>query len=156
MQYFLFLDALAYCYDDMDTIPDLDVTRYDSDNPSQPINPDEPWTSSGEYGPSLFIVFDEPTRVNQVEITTESGNSVMVKIGVSFKPKPSPVDLELFGGNQVPVTSGKRLDIPEVPAITNVYYLEITFYSTETLTVKVYGCIERGESVCFKYCVFLR
>ena len=129
----------------MDTIPDLTVTRYDSDNPTQPISPLEPWTSSGEDGPSLLVVFSEPTRVNQLEITTESGNSVTVKIGVSFKPSPLPVDLELFGGTTVPVISGKRLNIPAEPDITNVYSLQIIFYSTETLTIKVYGCLEKGE-----------
>lgn len=141
-----FLFSEAYCYDDMDTIPDLNVRRYDSSDPAVEISPDEPWASTGEFGPKFTIEFTEPTRINQLEFDTTSGNSVKVTIGVSFKLTPLPIDLLLFGGQPVEVNSRERLDIPPVPEIhvSNVFFIHLIFHFYDSQTIKVFGCVEKG------------
>ena len=135
---------IVYCYDDMDTIPDLNVRRYDSNNPSVDISPDQPWASKGEFGPMFTIEFTKPTRINQLEITTTSGDRVKVTIGVSFKEQPLPIDLVLFGGEPVQVDSGERLDIPSIPEVTDVFFIHLIFHFFDSQTVKVFGCTEKG------------
>ena len=135
----------AYCYDDMDGIPGLTVTRYDSSDLNTPISPETPWKSVGETGPSFIMVFSEATQINQLEFKTESGGKVRVVIRVSTNPDPTSFDRDLFGGAPVDVNSGERLDIPSPPAVTNVYVIQITFITTESQTVKVFGCTVPGK-----------
>ena len=128
----------------MDTIPNLNVRRYSSDNPSEEIPPDQPWTSTGQEGPTLRIEFNEPTKINQLEFITTTGYSSKVIVGVSFKSEPLPIDQMLFGGQQVYVQFGTRLDIPQDPEIRNVRSIHLTFIYSSSQTIKIYGCVEKG------------
>ena len=132
----------------MDTIVGLSVRRYASSDPSVFLTPNQPWTSSGAALPTLVITFSESTRVNQLEITTESGNPAAVVVGVSRVPKATAAEAYLFQHQKVVVEVGTRLNLSPPSEITNVYAIFITFHSTDTQTVKVYGCIEEGQLLC--------
>ena len=138
---------LAYCYDNMDDIPGLTVNRYDSRDLQTPISPETPWTSEGENGPSFIMVFSEPTQINQLEFKTDSGQKVRVLVRVSTNPDAKTFDKDVTRGTPVEVESGKRLDIPSPPVVTGVYVIEITFITTDSQTVKVYGCTVQGEVI---------
>ena len=131
----------------MDTISDLTVKRYDSENREDEIPADTPWTSTGESGPKLIIEVSEPIRVNQLEFITESGQPVKVSIKAFVTPDASDSGVELFNGQPQDVNSGERLDVPTQPEITNVYVIVVTFYTSDSQIVKVFGCIEKGKIV---------
>ena len=128
----------------MDDIPGLTVTRHDSTKPDETIPADEPFTSTGVTGSKLVVNLSEPSRINQLEFTTESGSSVIVKVVVKFGSGPDAENLTLFDGHSVEVDSGDRLDIPIEPDVTNVRKITITFYNEDSQTVDVFGCIEKG------------
>ncbi|XP_022109176.1 mucin-2-like [Acanthaster planci] len=134
----------AYCYDDMNTIPDLIVRYYDSITGLE-VPKDQPWASEGENKTSLIITFSEPTRINQLEFTTTSGRNVRVKIGVAFQLHldPTVVDTYLFNGQPQSLNSGERLNIPTEPDVTNVYSIRLIFHTTDSQLIKVFGCKER-------------
>ena len=131
----------------MDTIPELTVTRYDSDNPEEHFGPNEFWESSGENGPTFVIEFSVTTQVNQLVISTDNGNKVTVVIGFSTSRNPQVVDTYLFNQNAIEVNSGDKIDVS--PPVTGVYYIHIIFHTSEFQTVKVYGCIITGKSTSF-------